>query len=115
MDPGGLRKRVRTTVGNRATDLTQACVLNPRRRRPEDPQNRFSRYYAGLAWSWRSIDAFLALSVAERRPHTFPEASGVHFGTNFGFKNGHFSYFFGGPVGALLTPVFRRIFSTQAL
>ncbi len=60
-------------------------------------------------------DAFLALSVAERRPHTFPEPSGVHFGTNFGFKNGHFSYFFGGPVGALLTPVFLRISSTQAL
>ena len=40
MDPGGLRKRVRTTVGNRATDLTQACVLNPRRRRPEDPKKR---------------------------------------------------------------------------
>ena len=60
-------------------------------------------------------EAFFPLSVADRRPHTFPEASGVHFGTNFGFKNGHFSYFFGGPVGALFTLVFRRIFATQAL
>ena len=60
-------------------------------------------------------DAFLALSVADRRPHTFPEASGVHFGTIFDFKNGHFSYFFGDSVGALFTLVFRRIFATQAL
>ena len=58
---------------------------------------------------------FLALSVADRLPHTFPEASGVHFGTNFGLKNVHFCHLFGGPVGALFTDVFRMIFATQAL
>ena len=52
---------------------------------------------------------------ADRRPHTFPEASGVHFGTNFGFKNDHFCHLFGGPVGAFFGPVFRRFFATQAL
>ena len=57
MDPGGLRKSVRTTGGHRATDLTQACVLNPRRRRPEDPQNRLSTYNARLTRGWRSFDA----------------------------------------------------------
>ena len=53
--------------------------------------------------------------MADRRPHTFPEASGVHFGTNFGFKNDHVCHFFGGPVGAFLTPVFRRFFAIEAL
>ena len=31
-------------------------------------------------------EAFLAASVADRLPHTFQEASGVHFGSHFGLK-----------------------------
>ena len=66
-------------------------------RRPFDrifPPNPFRIH------SWRVflcsgsfLHELLAASVADRRPHTFPEASGVHFGTKFGFKNHHFQHF----------------------
>ena len=62
MSREGLQKRVRTTVGNRATDLTQACVLDPRRRRPEDPPNRLSTYGAG---STRGVKFFRLYSTLE--------------------------------------------------
>ena len=57
----------------------------------------------------------MALSVADRLPHTFPEASGVHFGTNFDLKNDHVCFFFGGLVGALFTLGFRLLFATPTL
>ena len=68
-------------------------------------------------------EAFLALSVADRLPHTFPEAFAAHFGCHFGFKkdycfivclvpSGLFSQSF---VARCLLRVFSEIRSLRAL
>ena len=58
-------------------------------------------------------EAFLAASVADRLVHTFLEASGVHFGSHFGFKNALFLTLFSGPVGPFFEFFFPPIFITR--
>ena len=60
-------------------------------------------------------EAFLAASVADRLPHTFQEASGVHFGTHFGLQKCSFLEIDVGPVGPLLGTVFHSFFATRTL
>ena len=58
-------------------------------------------------------DAFLAASVANRLVHTFLEASGVHFGSHFGLKNGPFLTLCSGPVSLFFELFFPPIFMTR--
>ena len=53
-------------------------------------------------------EALLAAFVAGRLPHTFLEASGVHCGSHFGFKNGRCLSFCPGPVGSFFELTFHR-------
>ena len=47
------------------------------------PPRTFSSFFCRLGGLKKT---FLPPSVADRLPHTFPDASGVHFGTSFGLN-----------------------------
>ena len=58
---------------------------------------------------------FLPPSVADRLPHTFPDASGVHFGTNFGLKNALLLIMFLAPSVIFVGMVFHSMLATRVL
>ena len=59
--------------------------------------------------------SFLPPSVADRLLHTFPDASGVHFGTNFRLKNALLLIFFLAPSVIFVGVIFHSMLATRVL